>query len=127
MSLSTQTLKRLPKIKAGLLQGLNYTQIGARCRVSEKTIDRDVKAFVESGEFYVWVKQEWARMYAVIQREEPVEAFRNLTKLLGRMVTRKIEAHTVEEIREIKLMWIKDDTRTTDKIQATPRAKRVSQ
>ena len=99
MSLSTQTLRRLPTIKQGLLQGLNYTSIGSRCGVTEKTIDRDIKAFVDSGEFETWIKQEWARLYSVIQKEEPVEAFRNLTKLLGRMVTRKVEAHTLEEIK----------------------------
>ncbi len=99
MSLSTQTEKRISKIKAGLLEGLNYETIGAQCGVTKRTIDRDMKAFVESGEFETWVKQEWARMYAVIQREEPVEAFRNLTKLLGKMVTRKAEIKTSEEIK----------------------------
>ena len=54
-----QTRKRLPNIKAGLLKGLNYTQIGEKCGVQEKTIDRDIAKWLESGDFETWIKAEW--------------------------------------------------------------------
>jgi len=92
MSLSTQTQKRLPQIKASLLKGLNYEQIGTKCGVTEKTIDRDVKAWVDSGDFENWIKEEWIRLHQIVMNESPVEAYRNLTKLVGQMLTRKIQA-----------------------------------
>ena len=110
MSLSTQTQKRLPKIKAGLLKGLNYSQIGSQCGVTEKTIDRDIYKWLNTGDFETWLKEEWVRLHNMIIHENPTEAYRQVTKILGRMVTRKVEAHSIEEIREIKLTWIKDDT-----------------
>lgn len=107
MSLSKQTLHRLPKIKAGLLEGFTYTEIGKSCGVTKRTIDRDMQAFATSGLLEAWVKTEWARMYGIIQQKEPVEAFRNLTKLLGKMVTRKIEAHSEEKIDITKTFVVK--------------------
>ena len=127
MSLTPQTLRRLPKIKQGLLRGDNYTTIGQTCGVTEKTIDRDMQAWVESGDYEKWIKTEWTIRYAEFINNPKLkfEAFRNLTKLVTRMITKRIEAHTVEEIREIKLMWIKDESNPTNKISATQRAKRI--
>jgi len=124
MSLSTQTQKRLPKIKAGLLKGLNYSQIGSQCGVTEKTIDRDIYKWLNTGDFETWLKEEWVRLHNMIIHENPTEAYRQVTKILGRMVTRKVEAHSIEEIREIKLSWeIKDERiNAKDKLQATSRA-----
>ena len=117
MSLSTQTLKRLPTIKAGLLTGKNYTIIGSECGVTEKTIDRDVHTWVQSGQFETWIKQEWLRLHAIIQKKHPVEAYRQITRLLGQTLTRRMEIK--EEIREIKLLWVKNESNTTDKISTT--------
>lgn len=100
MSLSTQTQKRLPQIKQGLLKGLNYTQIGAKCGVTERTIDRDVKVWVSSGDFEDWIKEEWIRLHQIVVNESPIEAYKNLTKLVGNMLTRKIERKEQLEIRE---------------------------
>ena len=116
MSLSTQTLKRLPAIKEGLLKGLNYTQIGGKCGVTEKTIDRDIGKWVESGQFETWIKQEFLRLHTIMIHEYPLEAYRQISKILGRMVTRKAEVKTVEEIREIKLLWIKDESNPPNQI-----------
>ena len=94
MSLSRQTLKRLPIIKAGLLKGLNYTQIGQQCGVTEKTIDRDIKAWVQSGDFERWLREEWLRLHAIIINQNPEEAYKQLSKLLGKTLVRRIEAKT---------------------------------
>ena len=101
MSLSPQTLKRLPKIKEGLLRGLNRQQIAELCGVkSEKTIDRDFKAWVNSGDFETWLKEEWVRLHNIILRESPLEAYRQVSKLVGMMVTRKIEKKEQIKISE---------------------------
>ena len=105
MSLTTQTRRRLPTIKSNLLQGLSYGQIGDILGVTEKTIDRDMKAFVESGQFETWIKQEWIRLHTAVIKDNPTEAYRQVSKLLSRMVTRKAEIKAIEETREIKLVW----------------------
>ena len=119
MSLSTPTLRRLPKIKAGLLRGLNYTKIGTSCGVTEKTIDRDVRAWVDSGLFETWVKQEWMRLHGIIVKAYPELAYKELSRIVGRMVTRKIEKKEQVDIRHIELSWKIDDTSTKDKVQTT--------
>ena len=91
MSLSTQTLKRLPAIKEGLLKGLNYTQIGGKCGVTEKTIDRDIGKWVESGEFETWIKTEFLRLHTIMIHEYPLEAYKQISKIMAKMVTRKAE------------------------------------
>ena len=93
MSLSTQTLKRLPKIKAGLLKGLNRDEIGRECGVTEKTIDRDIKAWLQTGLFEQWLREEWLRLHNIIIQHNPVEAYRQLTKLLGKTLVQRIEAY----------------------------------
>jgi len=100
MTLSKQTLKRLPKIKSGLLLGLSHEKIGESCGVSKKTIDRDFKAWVNSGDFETWLKEEWVRLHNIILRESPLEAYRQVSKLVGMMVTRKIEKKAQIKISE---------------------------
>ena len=94
MSLSTATLKRLPTIKEGLRKGLNREQIAAKCSRTEKTIDRDMSAWVESGLFEVWLKEEFLDLHHYARDNEPMEAYRQISKLVARMLTRKIEAKT---------------------------------
>ena len=91
MSLSAQTQRRLPTIKRDLLLGLTSAQIGDKLGVTEKTIDRDLKAFINSGEFESWIKEEWLRLHNIILHEDPVEAYRNISKLVSHMMTRKVE------------------------------------
>jgi len=126
MSLSTQTLKRLPKIKRGVILGLNRDQIGATCQVTEKTIDRDFIAWVDSGLFEVWIKEEFVRLHPQVCKKDLVEAYRNITKLVGKMITRRIEAKTeyTEKVLHVivssRLMKDESTTRkTTDQLRAT--------
>jgi hypothetical protein len=119
MSLSTHTLKRLPTIKEGLLRGLNRDQIADICKVTHKTIDRDMHAWVQSELFEVWIKEEFITTYPEIKREEKLEAFREISKLVGRMLTRKAEIKNIEEIREIKLLWIKNESNSSDQVSTS--------
>lgn len=108
MSLSHQTLKRLPTIKAELLKGTSHEQIGQKLGVTDKTIDRDLDAFLKSGEFETWLKAEWVHLHTIVVHEDPTEAYRNLTKLVSHMLTRKLEAHSehVETQRILHLhLW----------------------
>lgn len=117
MSLSTQTLKRLPTIKSGLLKGFSYKDIGRNCGVTEKTIDRDVQAWYRSGEYESWLWQEWLRLHALVLKDGAVEPYRQVTKLITKMITRKMEVK--EEYTEkvlhvmVSAKLMKDDPTTT--------------
>jgi hypothetical protein len=99
MSLPQKTLERLPRIKQGLLTGETITQIAEACNVRDKTIDRDLREFRQNGNFEDWLKEEWMRLHLIVLRHDPVEAYQQVTRLLGNALTRKIEAHTIEEIK----------------------------
>ncbi len=99
MSLSRQTLKRLPTIKESIRKGLNRTQIGAKCGVTEKTIDRDMTKWIDSGLFEIWIKEEFLDLHHYARDNDPMEAYREIARMVGKMLTRKIEAHTVEELK----------------------------
>ena len=98
MSLPPQTAQRLPIIKAELLKGTSYPEIGKKLQVTERTIDRDIATFVSSGEFEVWLKEEWLRLHAQVINDDPIEAYRNVSKLIARMVTRKELSIVKEEV-----------------------------
>jgi len=91
MTLSRQTQVRLPKIQKALFQEKTMQEIAEICKVSDKTIDRDMKAWVDSGEFELWLKEEWLRVYIDIKKIKPIIAFEALNNLVGKMLTRKIE------------------------------------
>jgi hypothetical protein len=91
MTLSRQTQVRLPKIQKALFQEKTMQEIAEICKVSDKTIDRDMKAWIDSGEFELWLKEEWLRVYIDIKKIKPIIAFEALNNLVGKMLTRKIE------------------------------------
>jgi len=99
MSLSRQTLKRLPTIKLGFRTGHTYEEIATLCKVHHRTIERDVRAWVESGLFETWIKEEFIRLHPKVVKEDIVKAYDNITKLVGKMLTRKAEIKTTEEIK----------------------------
>lgn len=94
MSLNTQTLKRLPKIKDGLLRGDNYETIGKSCGVTEKTIDRDVKAWLDSGDFEKWIHTEWVALHGKIVEENPALAYKETSRLVAKMRVQRVESKT---------------------------------
>jgi len=126
MSLPRQTSIRLPKLKKGLILGQNLAEIARECHVTERTINRDKEAWLASGDFEVWLRDEWLRYHMLIGKTDPVEAYRQLSRLIGKTLTQRVEAETT--VREIKLLWeIKDESGSEDKVSAAQRAAKLSQ
>ena len=98
--LTPQTIIRLPKIQQGLRDGLNHTQIGENCGVTEKTIDRDMQSWVKSGLFETWLKTEFVQLYYHEKIANPAEAFKEISRIVGRMVTQKKEISVDETVTE---------------------------
>ena len=96
-----KTTIRLPKIKQGLREGLNYQQIAESCGVkSAQTIDRDMKAWVESGLFEVWLKTEFVELHEHTRVANPLEAYKEIAKIVAKMVTRRTEVKQDIDIQE---------------------------
>lgn len=102
MSLSVHTLKRLPQIQQGLGEGLSRKQIGDSCKVTEKTIDRDMTAWVQSGLFEIWLKTEFVQLYYHEKTANTTVAFKNISRIVGRMVTQKREVTIDENVSETR-------------------------
>ena len=114
--LPKKTAFRLPKIKHGLREGWGYQQIAEYCGLkSSQTIDRDMKAWVESGDFELWLKTEFIELHEHVRVANPVEAYRNICKIVARMVTRKTEV-TEDIYQETRIVWQDDRKDPDDKV-----------
>lgn len=120
MSLSRQTLKRLPTIKAGFRKGSSYEEIATLCEVHHRTIERDVQSWVQSGQFETWIRQEFIDLHGYARNEDKMEAYKEIAKLVGKMITRKIESKHTEEIKDLQVHIIKVDRKSLED-ESTPR------
>lgn len=118
VTLPKQTLIRLPKIKDGLKEGLNYSQIGAACGVTERTIDRDMNVWVTSGLFEKWLITEFVQVHYHMKGANISKVYDNLSRIVARMVTQKQEI-TEDIYQETRIVWENKRPDTDDKVQST--------
>jgi len=98
--LSYPTRKRLPRIIEGLIKGENYDQIAEAVGVkNRRTIERDIQAWRATGGFEDFFAKEFLKLHGKIRKSDPVEAYRQITKLIARTLTRKIEAQLKQQIQ----------------------------
>ena len=109
MSLPESTQRRLPKIKAGLLEGRTAEEIGLECGVRRETIERDKRYWRQSGEMEDWIREEAIRLHYIIVKKRPVEAYREIMRLLGKTLVQRIEAREEVEIREFVKLDVSED------------------
>jgi len=105
MSLPEATRIRLPKIKTGLIEGKTSEQIAKECGVTRETIERDKHAWRQSGDFEDWIKEEWLRLHILIQEKDPVIAYKEITRLLGKTLTQKVETALTQKEPFVVKMW----------------------
>ena len=95
---------RLPTIKQGLRDQKSYQEIAELCHIkSEKTIDRDMALWLNSGLFEEWIKTEFLQLHHAIRLHCPIEAYKEIAKLTGKLLVQKREVKTEihEEIHNI--------------------------
>lgn len=90
--LSKATTIRLPKIKDGLTRGLTRDEIGVLCHVTEKTIRRDIKAWLRYGDFKEWIQETWLDLYGEARKDNIDNVFREVTKILIKAMPQIIES-----------------------------------
>ena len=96
VTLSKADQRHLPIVKNMLLEGKNQLDISRAINRRRETVNRLIGRWMQTKDFEFWLREAWLDKY---QKVDDVEAFRALTKLLASTFTRKIEAHTVEEIK----------------------------
>jgi len=73
-------------------------------------------AWFESGLFEIWIKEEWLRHHLIVSKKDPVETYKQLTKLLGQTLTRKMRLEEKIDITERVEVVTLDVTKTEDEI-----------
>ena len=98
--LSYATRKRLPRIIECLVKGENYDQIVKAVGVkNRRTIERDIKAWRETGGFEDFLTKEFFKLHGKIKESDPVETYRQITKLLAKTLIKKIEGQLKQQIQ----------------------------
>jgi hypothetical protein len=116
---SPTTQRRIEQIKPLLAQGMTQHQIGEAVGVSRDSVARIMGVWTKTRDFEEWLRVAWLDKYLKVDDRT---AFKALTRLLSATLTRRVEAHSVEEIREIKLVWIKDEPHTPNPLPTSPGA-----
>ena len=80
------------------MEGLTYEQIAEQCHVCRETIYRDIRDWVQTGDFDRWLDEEWLSLHTEIRREDPKEAYRQLTSLIRKRIKQQVEADVKEQI-----------------------------
>lgn len=91
-------VKRREIIRENILDH-TYTEIATLCHCTIRTIKRDVQQWKREGGFEEFLLDEFFRSYPDMKANFPEKAFDRLCYLLGKTLTRKIEAHTLEEVK----------------------------
>ena len=81
--------------------------------LSDMGADRWELVSVSSGKrgLIAWLKTEFVDLHNYARDANPLEAYKQIAKIVAKMVTRKAEIKAIEEIREIKLVWHVTDTK----------------
>jgi len=107
LELSNVTQIRLPLIKEGLLKKETRQQIATVCKVSRRTITRDIQSWIKTDDFLHWIREVWLDKY---RKVDDVEAFRQATKILCRTLVQKVEEKVeVKERIELVELHVTED------------------
>lgn len=88
------TRERIPKIMLGLLRGKTNAEIAKTTipPVTDWTIKKDRRLWRNSGGYYEWLEGEFFRLHGDMRDEDRKTAYKEVCRLLGRFISRKIEA-----------------------------------
>jgi len=102
LTLSAKDWRDIERIKPMLLEGKSQLDMSRVLHLRRETVNRKIGRWVQTEDFEVWLKTAWLDKYRNIGDEK---AFDALTKLLGKMVTRKaeIKSEHKEEITTHKI------------------------
>ncbi len=115
-----QKARRLKKIKEMLPDGKTYSEIAVACGVNDRTIDRDIAEWYQSGGMEEWMREEFFELHREAKFERKAQAYAVIANLLGKTLTQRIEAKTTGQQTIIVKVWKPDaDAGDSDKVPPT--------
>ena len=72
--------------------GKSYSQLAKLCKCSLTTVTRDLRKWREGGGFEEFLYDEFHRLHEIVSEEDPSTSYKTVAALLGKHITRKIEA-----------------------------------
>jgi len=103
--LTYQTKKRLPTIIKGLLEDKTHEQIAAIIGVTRATVERDLRAWRETGGFEEWVDEEFFRLHSKVRTEDEKLAYKTIARFKERILARKQEIEAKGDLTFILKSW----------------------
>ena len=82
--------ERLEIIKVNI--GKSYDELAKLCKCSKSTVYLDMQKWREGGGFEEFLHEEFLALHEIVRNENPETAYKTVAQLLGRHITRKIEA-----------------------------------
>jgi len=90
--LPEDTKARLPAIMEGLREKKTNEQMAAELNVSKYVIAHDRLLWRRSDGYEMWVYEEFHRLHAIVANKSPIQAYKVIGGLLGRLIGHKIKA-----------------------------------
>lgn len=72
----------------------SYEQLAKLCRCTKRTIKRDVQEWKRTGRWQDWILDQFFKVYAKVEPENPDKALDKLVYLMGKGMTTKQEIRT---------------------------------
>jgi len=82
--------ERLEIIKVNI--GKSYKELAKLCKCSMSTIYLDMQKWRAQGGFEDFLQEEFLNLHEIVRRSDPDIAYKTIAGLLGKHITRKIEA-----------------------------------
>lgn len=97
--------KRLEIIRDAMRKGKTQAEMARLCKVTERTIIRDLRAWRESGGFEEWLEAEFMELHQQVKVMDPKVAYREISTLKGKTIKQKLEAEVSGEQKFIIKMY----------------------
>lgn len=82
---------RIEKIRTMLPKGKSWQEIAEACNVTRMTIWRDFNSWRKSEDFKTWLYSEYVTLVGQVKGSDPDKALREITKIIIKDMTEKIE------------------------------------
>ena len=80
--------------------GKTYDKLAELCKCSTSTIYLDMKKWREGGGLEEFLHDEFIELHGIVKKEDPVATYKVVAQLLGRHITKKIDAGVTVDFGE---------------------------
>jgi len=107
-----------PKVLTMLFEGKTHMEIADALGLSRQTITEKISRLMDTREFQNALTEEWIKNYCKLRTDNPVHAFKMLTRLVAMTMTRHYETTQDININERAIVVTATAKEYEDSIQA---------